>query len=200
MKGVIAYSGGIDSTCRALLLLREHPEVEWTLVMVDCGQTSATKQREALDEMLRRHPEFDSYVIPVGLPGNPTMAVPPNNAVLQAPGAIAAMFGYIALAARLLGAEFVYTGYDRWTDEDEAAFDLFRHPNQALAVQVVPIYHFGSTPRSIQQVMNECGVAWQDIDFTVSCAGDPSDPLDPEKVPCGVCPKCIARSEFSEVV
>lgn len=194
MKKVIAYSGGIDSTSRATQLLREHPEVEWTLCLVDMGQTSNIAQRKAMEEMVRRHPEFKTHIITIDLGFNPVM-VQPNGVVLQNPGVLPFLFSLIGSYARNIGADEVYTGYDRWNDLMENAYATIT--SGPLGAETVPINHFGSVVRGIQGTLDATGCTWADVDFTVSCSGDPDDPLNKDKIPCGHCPKDKEREAFS---
>lgn len=193
MRKVIAYSGGIDSTARAIALLRDHPEVEWTLLFFDMGQTSAAAQRAALDELVRRYPAFASHVVTIDLGYNPT-TVTAGGLVLQAAGVLPVLFAFAAHYAAHVGADEVYTGYDRWPDDRQDAYDLVI--KSAIVVDTVPVVHFGAAPRGIAGTLEACGLTWADVSFSVSCSGDPSDPLNPARVPCGVCPKCRERAVF----
>lgn len=192
MRKAIAYSGGVDSTAVATALLRDHPEVEWTLVYVDQGQTSSAAQKAAMAELVRRFPAFQTYTITIDMGFNPTV-VSCNGTVLQNAPVLPTMWAVVQSVANHLGADEVYTGYDRWTDAKQDAYEFL---SQGIAADLPPLNMFGPTPRGIQGTLDECGLTWADVSFTVSCSGDPSDPLNPAKVPCGVCPKCIERKAF----
>lgn len=194
MKKVIAYSGGVDSTARAIALLRDHPDVEFTLCFVDMGQTSAAAQLDAMVELAHRYPAFSMHVITIDAGFNPT-TVTPEGVVLQNGGVLPFVFSLVASYARYIGAEEVVTGYDRWSVARQNAYDLITHGT--FPVDTVPINHFGDHPLGIAGTLAACGLSWPDVAFSVSCAGDPSDPLNPAKVPCGVCSKCKAREAFN---
>lgn len=193
MKKVIACSGGIDSTCVALRALREHPEVEWTLCYVDMKHTSSAKQQEALAELIRRHPEFKFHIEVMDLGFNPTNLV--NGVVLQNEGVLPVVWAMIARYAKEIGADEVYTGYDRWNDDMERSYQTLT--TGLLRVANIPINHFGPAPRGIAGTLAETGCAWADVDFTVSCSGDPDDVKNINKVPCGHCPKDIERKAYA---
>ena len=193
MRKVIAYSGGIDSTSRAIACMRDHPEVEWTLCLVDMGQTSAAAQRTAMDELVRRYPAFQVHIITVDLGFNPT-TVTAGGIVLQAAGVIPTLFALVANCAAHIGADEVYTGFDRWAEDRQNAYDLLTRGS--FPIDTVPINHAATAPKGIAATLEAYGLTWADVAFTVSCSGDPRDPLDPAKVPCGVCGKCVERAAF----
>lgn len=194
MRTVVAYSGGVGSTARTLAILRDHPEVELTLCLVDMGQTSAAAQRAAMAELARRHPELATHVIVVDLGFNPT-TVTPEGSVLQFAGVLPFLFSLVAAYARHIGADLVASGYDRWDESRQQAYDVLAHG--WLSAATVPIDHLAPRPLTVAGTLEQLGITWDDVSFTVSCSGDPSDPLNPAKVPCGVCAKCKERSAFS---
>lgn len=195
MRTVVAYSGGVDSTARTLAILRDHPEVELTLCLVDMGQTSIAAQRAAMEEIARRHPALETHVLTVDLGFNPT-TVTPEGVVLQFAGVLPFLFSLVAAYARHIGADLVVTGYDRWDESRQQAFDVLTHGR--LSAATVPIDHLAPQPLGIAGTLEALGITWGEVSFTVSCSGDPSDPLNPAKVPCGVCAKCKERSVFGE--